>query len=322
MRKISVVLSCLCAFGANGTGVTPQIINGSEISATTHPSFVSLFYDSIDYDGYYGSRPFCGATLIHSQYVLTAAHCIYGSMQKHLFTSVVPQLQDETDFPHSVLQRVMVNEMFYPDTYRDDTLSSDIAILKLAEPITAVTSYASLASPSDEVHYRNAPEVFYAVGHGNSTPYIDLTTKLQRTQLEYVPNVSCNVYNVDTSSNLCMKGAARVVYDNATCQGDSGGPLYWESGSGYVQVGITSFGPETCGNPTVSANSIFTEVSDYDTWINAVLSGTELPKIVVTDQERNAYLNPNSEDSGGGSLGFGLLVLLGLFSFRRTSLNI
>ncbi|MCG9580375.1 serine protease [Vibrio tubiashii] len=315
MRKISVVLSCLWAAGAYSADVTPYIVNGTNISATTHPSFVSLFYDRIDYDGRYGSGPYCGGTLLQSQYVLTAAHCFYGSTQNQLFTSVVPQLQNETDFPNSVLQRVMVSEIYYPSNYNNSTLANDIAILKLASPITAVNSYADLAVPSDEATYRNTSEVFYAVGHGNTQTGVDSTTNLQRTQLKYVPNANCNVYTSDTSANLCMDGAATVnSLDNATCQGDSGGPLYWNS----KQVGITSFGPQTCGNPSVSANSIFTEVSDHQTWINSVLSGAESPKVTATDAQRNSYLNPSSGGGGGGSLGLAFLTLLGFAGWRRS----
>ena len=316
MRKISIVLSCLWAANAYSADVTPFIVNGNNVDVSVHPSFASLFYDRINYDGRYGSGPYCGATLLTSQYVLTAAHCIYGSTQNQLFTSVVPQLQNETDFPNSVVQRVMVNEFYYPSSYNNSTLANDIAILKLASPITAVASYADLAESADEPNYRNTSEQFYAVGHGNTQTGIDSTTHLQETQLKYVPPLSCNgVYNVDTSANLCMDGAATVSsLDNATCQGDSGGPLYWNS----KQVGITSFGPQTCGNPSVAANSIFTEVSDHRDWITSVLAGNEAPKVTVTDAQRNAYLNPSSGDSGGGSLGLAFLTLLGLVGWRRS----
>ncbi|MCG9578585.1 trypsin-like serine protease [Vibrio tubiashii] len=324
MRKISVVLSCLWAVNAYSADVSPYIVNGSNISATTHPSFVSLFYDRINYDGKASTGPYCGGTLIGSQYVLTAAHCIYGSTQNQLFTSVVPQLQDEKDFPNSVLQRVMVNEFYYPSNYNDSTLANDIAILKLASPITAVTSYATLGTTGDEGTYRQTSpvQVFYAVGHGNTQTNIDATTYLQRTQLQYVPNANCNVYtNANTSANLCMKGAATVVYDNATCQGDSGGPLYWDKSGSFVQVGITSFGPQTCGNPAVAANSIFTEVSDHRDWITSVLAGNEAPKVTVTDTQRKTSLGISTDTGGGGgggSLGLAFLTLLSLVGWRRS----
>ncbi|MDC5841957.1 S1 family peptidase [Vibrio europaeus] len=316
MRKMLVVLSCLWTVDIQSTEIKPYIVNGHDVDVSARPSFANLFYDRINYDGRYGSGPYCGATLLNSQYVLTAAHCVYGSLSNQLFTSVVPQLQNESDFPYSVLERVMVNEYFYPTSYNNDTLANDIAILKLASPITivAASDYADLPEVNDDTTYRNAGQDFFAVGHGNTQTGIDAKDHLQQTQLRFVSNYDCDIFTVDTSANLCMKGASSAKYlDNATCQGDSGGPLYWNG----EQVGITSFGPTTCGNPHLNANSIFTEVLDHKVWIDSVLAGNETPKVTVTDAQRNAYLNPNSGGSGGGSLGISLFTLISLAGWRR-----
>nr|WP_275660931.1 serine protease [Vibrio brasiliensis] len=309
----------MCVSNAFGEEVTPYVVNGSFVSVSTYPSFSSLMYDRIDYDRVYGTSPYCGATLLTEYYVLTAAHCIYGDTNKQLFTSVVPQLQYETDFPNAVTQRVMVSEYYYPDNYNNSTLANDIAILKLSQPITAVNNYADLADSIDEGNYRggNSGDPFYAVGHGNTQSGRDDSNDLQRTQLSYVDNSTCAVYEVDVSANLCMGGAAtQNGRDNATCQGDSGGPLFWNS----TQVGITSFGPTTCGDVSVTANSVFTEVSDHQAWITSVLAGGETPKVTVTDSQRNAYLSSRSNSSGdsGGSVHWlGLLFLSGLAVWRR-----
>lgn len=313
MRSIPILIAALWAPNVLSAEVNPYIVNGTDISASAYPDFVSLFYDRIDYDGVYGSGPYCGGTLLSANYILTAAHCIYGDSNYQRFTSVVPQLQNETDFPNSVLQRVMVNEFYYPSTYNNTTLYDDIAILKLASPITAVNTYVDLAETSEYSTYRQNSEVFYAVGHGNTESNVDSTDELQRTQLKWVDNATCAVYSSDTSENLCMDGAATVTYDNATCQGDSGGPLYWNG----KQVGITSFGPGTCGDPAVTPNSVFTEValSKHRTWIDSVLNGNETPKVTVTDADRNAALNPSS--GGGGSIGVLLLTMLGFLGWKR-----
>ncbi|EEX93644.1 Elastase 2 [Vibrio orientalis CIP 102891 = ATCC 33934] len=319
MRSISVLASSLLAFSAHSAEVTPYIVNGTDISASSYPDFVSLFYDRINYDGLYGKGPYCGGTLLDEQHVLTAAHCIYGDSNYQLFTSVVPQLQNESDFPNSVQQRVMVNEYYYPSTYNDSTLYDDIAIVKLASPITAVNTYVALADDSERGTYRQTSEDFYAVGHGNTESNYDSTKELQRTKLKWVDNTTCDAnYTTDASENLCMDGAATVTYDNATCQGDSGGPLYWNG----KQVGITSFGPQTCGNPAVTANSVFTEVAltKHKDWINSVLSGNEAPIVTVTDAQRNTALGittPTDSGGGGGSLGIFVLSALGLLGWRR-----
>ncbi|MGY5537397.1 trypsin-like serine protease [Vibrio brasiliensis] len=324
MRKLAVLLSSLYVTSAyTSVAITPYVVNGNDISATKYPSFTSLMYDRIDYDRIYGTSPYCGATLLTQYYVLTAAHCIYGNTNTQLFTSVVPQLQNESDFPNAITQRVMVSEYYYPDNYNNDTLANDIAILKLSQPITAVFDYADLASSTDATNYRgiNSGDPFFAVGHGNTQSGYDDSEALQETLLRYVSNSNCDLYNVDTSANLCMDGASsQNGRDNATCQGDSGGPLFWNN----KQVGITSFGPTTCGDMSVIANSIFTEVSDHRAWISSVLNGSETPKVTVNDAQRISYLNSINANSSGGDSGganswLGLLILSGIALWRRKS---
>ncbi len=105
---------------------------------------------------------------------------------------------------------------------------------------------------------------------------------------------------------------------NATCQGDSGDPLYWQG----KQVSITSFGPQTCGDPRITPNSAFTEVTRRENWIQSVLAGKEQPKIVVSDEDRHNFLKPKTSSAGsGGSLGTTYIFLLSLMPFSRVKYN-
>lgn len=124
-------------------------------------------------------------------------------------------------------------------------------------------------------------------------------------------------------------------YKNSTCNGDSGGPVYRDFGTGigYIQVGITSYGPAKCGDPAVadfSATSVFTNVEYYEPWINRVINGGEIPKYHVVTQGSTRQLVENessqikasskvatSGSSGGGSLSLLTIFALGLLSLRR-----
>lgn len=321
MNKWVVLLSSL-AFSGNVFAVDaqPYIVNGTDASVTEFPSIASLFFDQIAYNGSYGKGSYCGASLLNNQYVLTAAHCVYGNSANQLFTSVVPQLQIETNFPYNILEKARVAEIYYPSTYNNTTLLDDIAILKLETPLTMVSSADYLTRPITNLDstYRSSSKTFIAVGHGNTSSNNDNTPYLQQTDLAYVPNLYCN-YTFTTDTNLCMKGAiGSTGLENATCQGDSGGPLFWHNGAQYIQVGITSFGPTTkCGdpNPLIGSTSVFTEILDYSTWIESVLLGSEPPKFVATEAKRQAYLNPPSDS--GGSFGWWSLLLMFIPFIRR-----
>ncbi len=305
------------------------IVNGTEASVVTFPSYVSLFVDLIDYNNTYYEGSYCGATILNDTHILTAAHCVYSTDHDNsldsLFTVVVPQLQDESYFPSNVTEKQRVSKIYYPDNYESDSLNNDLAILELESSLITISSsdYAILPSETTgiDTDYRDVSEQFYAVGHGNTANNVDEEVVLQKALLTYVENSACR-YNNITDTKLCMEGevSSSNGLEASTCQGDSGGPLYWYNSTEYVQVGLTSFGPSTvCGDPNYSATSVFTEVYDYREWINSVLAGNETAKFTVTEEKRQAYvdsLEPENS-SGGGSVSYLFLIVLGFISFVR-----
>ncbi|TKE94263.1 trypsin-like serine protease [Vibrio kanaloae] len=317
-------------------GVTPYIVNGSDATVAEFPSMASLFIDRIDYDGVYSTGPYCGATILDPTHILTAAHCIYGNEEGQLFTVVVPQIEDTSQFPNGNTQKARVSEIYYPSGYSDSSIDlwpNDIAILKLESALNVDSINDVVKRPSNE-SYRVASSAFTAVGHGNTSTKIDDTTLLQKVALTYVDNTICKDAFKNTAQpnppltgkQICFTGDFSVLTRlyGSTCQGDSGGPVYWKDGADYRQVGITSFGPDTCGG-SATVTSVFTEILDYEAWIDSVIAGNETAKFVSTDAKRTAYVNARtSSGSGGsgGSLSFGLLgALMLLGGVRRAILR-
>ncbi|TCV63953.1 secreted trypsin-like serine protease [Vibrio crassostreae] len=311
--------------------VTPYIVNGSDASVTEFPSMASLFIDRIDYDGVYSTGPYCGATILDPTHILTAAHCIYGNEEGQLFTTVVPQLEDSSQFPNGNIQKARVSEVYYRSDYSNalsDLLRNDVAILKLESALNVDSINDVVKRPSND-DYRIGVNDFVAVGHGDTRSGFDSTTLLQKASLNYVDNATCATAFIDgstlTDNQICFNGDYSVFTGlyNGTCQGDSGGPVYWKDGTEYRQVGITSFGPDTCGgNSTVT--SVFTEILDYKVWIDSVIAGTETAKFVSTDTKRTAYVNARTSSgsgSSGGSVSFGLLGMLMLIASVRKAVK-
>ncbi|CAK2147846.1 serine protease [Vibrio crassostreae] len=311
-------------------GVTPYIVNGSNASVTDFPSMASLFIDRIEYDGVYSTGPYCGATILDPTHILTAAHCIYGDENAQLFTVVVPQLEDTSQFPNNIAQKARVSEVYYRSDYSNalsDLLRNDVAILKLESALNIDSINDIVQRPSDET-YRNVANDFVAVGHGDTRTGFDGTTLLQQANLNYVDNATCKTVfaagNELTENQICFVGdvGAFGLY-GGTCQGDSGGPVYWKDGSIYRQVGITSFGPETCGGSS-RVTSVFTEIFDYKDWIDSVIAGTETAKFISTDAKRSASAGTSASTgsgSSGGSVSFGLLGMLMLIASVRKAVK-
>lgn len=327
--------------------ISTYIYNGDTATTGTDgdwPSIASLYYDAIDYTGTYGL--YCGASILDSEHVLTAAHCLYdgeGALNEEylVYTSVVPQMENEEQFTDGTVEIIRASEFYVHSGYDDSSYSdatswpNDIAIIKLAETMNiSDDDYVSRATTtnSDSYRYSDTTETFYAVGHG-LTETGDGEELLQTT-LTYNSAADCSFSNV-SSSQLCMSGETDITtgVNNSTCSGDSGGPLYWydDDNSKYVQAGVTSYGWTNCYNASTNDTSVFTEVSDYDAWITEVLAGEITPDYTVTEDQRDAYSSDSSDESdseetdsdvstsssSGGSIPISALLLLTLISLGQ-----
>ncbi len=348
-KKILALLVASLTTSFSGASFASQdistcIYNGTTTSSTAWPSIATLFYDAITYNGVYGQ--YCGATILDEQHVLTAAHCLYenGNLNEDYmtFTTIALQMTSDNQFTAGAVETVRAEEFYVHPDYIDSATSSsvpwpnDIAVIKLADTINvSATDYVTRAVPSEATSYRIDNESFIAVGYGRTEN--GGAGDLLETDLNYEPAASCDLRVGD--SQICTKGAydSSTAVRNSTCSGDSGGPLYWHNGTQFVQVGITSYGWGDCYVSYSDATSAFTEVADYQVWIDSVVAGSEVPVFSVRAEDRDAAIpegpsKPENDDTetddkdektdfatsraGGGSTSFplvGFLALIGLF---------
>lgn len=355
MRKITVVLSCLWAAGAYSADISPYIVNGSSVTdselANTYPTFASLYY----HDGSsYGN--FCGATVINSQYILTAAHCVHDTngnpdVSKMMHIWAIPSMATESQYNTGAYQSARVSEIYYQNTYSGNlipalgtVLPNDIAILKLESALNIGDRQSILNSSQNESDLLSSSLTSYkVVGRGLIEGQASSNGQVLQTSLTLKARSVCGASTSD--GQLCFDGALQGSYKNSTCKGDSGGPVYWWDGVQYKQVGITSYGPQTCGDSSMPYTSVYTEVHDYYGWINNVVNGAVTPKYridkhsgyrelvqvgigavrtstalvnqTVMPQVNATTVSSETSDSGG-SLGLAFLTLLGLVGWRRS----
>lgn len=256
----------------------PSIVGGQEANPGEWPWQVALVNKGPDlYNG-----QFCGGSLIHREWVLTAAHCVDDRTAAQL--DVVAGIHD-LDNPDPNFVRSTLTEIIVHPGWNTDTNDNDIALLHLTTPIderpaggpTLPIAHVDLVA--DTVGPL-AGVMSTVTGWGNTLPNppggTSYPDRLQMVSLPIITNAACNTaYGGDITDNMLC--AAEVGGGKDSCQGDSGGPLVVFDGgqSRWEQAGVVSFGIG-CADPDFPG--VYARVSRYISWINS-----NLPPIVATD---------------------------------------
>ncbi|KAM9785616.1 chymotrypsin-like elastase family member 2A [Neosynchiropus ocellatus] len=260
------VILALFVAGAYGCGlptyppVLTRVVGGDDVRQNSWPWQVSLQYKS-------GSNFYhtCGGTLISSQWVLTAAHCI-GSRTYRVFLGKHNLEASEQGSIAMSPAKIVVHEDW--DSYR---IRNDIALIKLANPVKLSDSIMPACLPANgETLPHDAP--CYVTGWGRLWTGGPIADILQQALLPVVGHSTCSRYDwwgsLVTTKMICAGGDGEL----ASCNGDSGGPLNCQNPDGSWDVhGVVSFGSSMgCNYP--KKPSVFTKVSSYIPWINEVSS--------------------------------------------------
>jgi hypothetical protein len=233
----------------------PPILGGSP--ATGFPDCVAVGSSPVDNVEVHPFDLCCSGTLIASNAVLTARHCVGGCGWQVLVG---------TDISDPLSKRIeVVSRVIYPDYHY--VLDNDLAILILkdnVEPVIATPRQRATSAMID------AAQTVVVAGFG-STKAGTIVGGIGHRLMAEMPIKSRDCTGDAPGTFMCYEGLELVAVglDKDSCKMDSGGPAYVKSGGQYYLAGVTSrhvSGSAQCGDGT-----IYVRVDKYEEWINQVL---------------------------------------------------
>ncbi|PSN50700.1 hypothetical protein C0J52_01198 [Blattella germanica] len=262
--------------GARG-GFSVRIQNDDGDNSTEFAEFpwmLALLKRGNLQDGKFEENIFqCGASLIHPQVALTAAHCVTGRKENTLKIRAGEYDSQSSSEPVPHQEREITRIIRHPDFY-SGALYNDIALLILDKPITIVVNAQPICLPQQDAIFDNRRCLATGWGidaFGKGGTY---QTTLKKVELPIVPHDNCQSKLRESrlgqhfrlhQSFICGGGEP----GKDTCKGDGGGPLvcYDPKAGAYVQVGIVSWGL-ACGMDGIPA--VYTNVPIFRKWIDEI----------------------------------------------------
>jgi len=241
---------------------TSRVIGGTTAKAGAWPWQIAMYFM-----GGFG----CGGSLVNSNWVVTAAHCIGRKPANGFKILLGGQNRQKPDGNEQVIG--VSHIIIHPQFNLYGKLNNDIALMKLSRPALFNNRVQPVCLPNQG----EKPAVgskCYITGWGKMQHPGRSVSKLQQLPLTVQDSNKCNRMNSwifpVTQKMIC--GANPNVPENQSgCHGDSGGPFVCQQRDGSWKLqGVVSWGSPNCNSK--KAFSVFARVGQFRSWMDQYIN--------------------------------------------------
>ncbi|XP_032401641.1 transmembrane protease serine 5 [Xiphophorus hellerii] len=256
-RCITGKVIALQCFECGARAKLPRIIGGVEAPLGRWPWQVSL---------YYSNRHTCGGSIITSQWIVTAAHCVHNYRLPQVSSWVV-YAGIVTRSSAKIAQHAgyVVEKIIYNENYNHRSHDSDIALMKLQRPLNFSDTIRPICLPPYDYDLPGGKQCWIS-GWGYTRPDgVHSPDTLKEAPVPIISTKKCNsscMYNGEITPRMLCAGYTEGKVD--ACQGDSGGPLVCQDENLWRLAGVVSWGTG-CAEP--NHPGVYSKVAEFLDWI-------------------------------------------------------
>ncbi|XP_057314061.1 zinc metalloproteinase nas-15-like [Hydractinia symbiolongicarpus] len=239
---------------------TSKVIGGVDAKRGAWP-WQARLYKTNTYASY------CGASLISTTWLVTAAHCVSGKSAKDI--TVHLGLHNLAKAENSI-QEILVRQIIVHPSYNKPTrMNNDIALLQLVKPAILNDRVKAVCLPKQGKAVKLGTKC-YLTGWGKTKHPGGPSLVLQQTDLDIVDSSICHAlnygnYRIPVTKGMVCAGLGHNTIQSG-CHGDSGGPLVCKENNKFVLHGDVSWGSHICD--ASKGYTVFGRVSHYRTWMD------------------------------------------------------